>query len=69
MILTDQEQELLLQISCAISATSDVMLTEEYENTSPEYARGYLRAFAKYSEDDRVIFVYFLIRHVLGKLD
>ena len=69
MILTDQELNLLLQISYSISATSDAMLSEEYDNTTPEYARGYIKAFSRYSEDDRVLFVYFLMKHVFTKLD
>ena len=69
MILTDQERDLLLKISTSIMATSDVMLFDEYDNTTPEYARGYIKAFSKYSEDDRVLFIYFVMRHMLPKLD
>ncbi len=50
-------------------ATSDVMLFDEYENTTVEYARGYIKAFSRFSEDDRVLFVYFVMKHVLSKLD
>ena len=69
MILTEYERSLLLQISLSIMATSDVMLFDEYENTTVEYARGYIKAFSRFSEDDRVLFVYFVMKHVLSKLD
>ena len=69
MILTEYERSLLLQISLSIMATSDVMIFDEYENTTVEYARGFIKSFAKYSEDDKVVFVYLVMKHVLSKLD
>ena len=69
MILTDREMDLLLQISTTIMATSDMMLFDEYKNTTAKHVRGFIKSFAKYSEDDKVIFVYLVMKHVLSKFD
>ena len=57
--ISGEQIKILTRISNSIGRTADEVLSEEYENISPEFARGYLEAFARHGNDEDVLLVYF----------
>ena len=64
-ILTDSDKDMLNQIANATRKTSDVKLFEAWEYTTPEHARGFLEALARYASDREAIVAYHVIQTVM----
>ena len=68
-MLSDESIKILNQVSFALNTTSDYLEFLEQENTSSDIARGYLKALSQLADDEKVLFVYFLIKNVLTKFE
>ena len=60
--LKEKDVKLLTQITCAIGRTSDIILAEEYQNTTVEHAKGYLEAIQRHGSARKILLAYFLLR-------
>ncbi|MBO4335557.1 MAG: hypothetical protein J5846_06975 [Desulfovibrio sp.] len=60
--LSGEQKKLLLNLSVALGKTADEMLAEQYDEVSPDFARGYLSGFSQSASDEKVLLAYFLLR-------
>lgn len=60
--LSGEQKKLLLNLSVALGRTADEMLAEQYDEVSPDHARGYLSCFSQSASDEKVLLAYFLLR-------
>ena len=63
--LSGEQKKLLLDLSVALGKTADERLSEEYDETTPDHARGYLSCFSQSAPDDKVLLGYFVLRMIL----
>ena len=68
-MLTDKSIKLLNKISFCLGTTCDVLDCNERDETDPEFARGYIQTFSKYSDDETVLLIYFVIKNIMSKLN
>ena len=65
--LSGDQRKLLLNVSVAMGRTADEVLVEEYEETTPDHARGFLECFCQTAPEDKVLLTYFIVRMLLTK--
>ena len=65
--LSSDQMKLLSDLEVALKCTSDQVLAEEYTETTPEHARGYLECFMSSAADDKILVAYFVLRMVMLK--
>ena len=68
-MLSDRSLELLNKISYHLGTACDVLEFNEREDTKSEFARGYIQAFSKYSDDETVLLINFVIKNITSKLN
>lgn len=61
--LSGKQMKMLSDLEVVLKCTSDQVLAEEYTETTPEHARGYLECFMS-SDTDEILLAYFILRTV-----
>ncbi len=65
--LSRKNRKLLLDFSIATGNTTDELLYQQYNNTTVEYTRGYLSAFANNAPEQKVLLAYFILKMLVKK--
>ena len=65
--LSGEQMKLLLDISMILKSTSDQMLAEDYTDTTPAHARGYLECLVTSAPDDKILLPYFILKMIMKK--
>ena len=65
--LSSDQIRLIENLTVQLQCTSDQVLAEEYTETTPEHARGYLECFMSSAADDKILVAYFVLRMVMLK--
>ena len=68
-ILTNEERKFLLHLSSLTGTLADELLSKQYDNTSLDTARGYLRGFIDYAECDKIFLLYFISLLITAKFN
>ena len=63
--LSKRNRKILNSIAVLTNNTSDEVLYKEYENTTADYARGYLSGLANSGSSQKVLLAYFMLKMLI----